>query len=282
MALPKKIADRLSAGLRRFQPILQAAKARDINESDTVVIVMDLLQEVFGYDKYSEITSEQKIRGTYCDLAVKVEGSPALLIEVKSIGLDLKDQFVKQAVDYAANQGVDWVVLTNGGRWQVYKVSFAKPIEHELVVELDLLALNPKSEDHLELVNLLAKEGWQKARLGDYHSQRQILSRFSIAAIVQSDPVVEVVRRELRRLSGVKVEVDEVRRVLENEVLKREVLEDEKAAAARRLVGRAASRSIRSTSAKEENAPETSPTAGASSPSTPIAPPPASGPQGST
>lgn len=281
MALPKKIADRLSSGLRRFQPILQAAKARDINESDTVVIVTDLLQEIFGYDKYSEITSEQKIRGTYCDLAVKVEGSPTLLIEVKAVGLDLKDQFVKQAVDYAANQGVDWVVLTNGARWQVYKVTFAKPIEHDLVVELDLFALSPKSEDDLELVNLLAKEGWQKARLGDYHTQRQILSRFSIAAIVQSDPVVEVVRRELRRLSGVKVEVDEVRRVLENEVLKREVLEDEKAAAARRLVGRAASRLIRSTTTKEDGSPEPSPASSTPLPSSNDMPP-TTGPKGST
>src|SRR5688572_29892155 len=97
MALPKKVADRLATGLKRFQPVLEGAKKRDINESDTVVIVMDLLQDVFGYDKYSEITSEQRIRGTYCDLAVNVEGTPALLLEVKAIGLELKDQFVKRS-----------------------------------------------------------------------------------------------------------------------------------------------------------------------------------------
>ena len=106
-ALPGKVAARLSAGLKKFQPILAAAKARDINESDTVVIVTNVLQEIFGYDKYSEITSEHMIRGTFCDLAVKLDGSLALLVEVKAIGLDLKDQFVKQAVDYAANQGCE-------------------------------------------------------------------------------------------------------------------------------------------------------------------------------
>ena len=35
-------------------------------------LVKDLLAEVFGYDKYAELTSEHAIRGTYCDLAVKV------------------------------------------------------------------------------------------------------------------------------------------------------------------------------------------------------------------
>ena len=36
------------------------------------------------------------------------------LIEVKAIGSDLKENHVKQAVDYAANEGVDWVLLTTG------------------------------------------------------------------------------------------------------------------------------------------------------------------------
>ena len=57
------------------------------------------------------------------DLAIKVDGKLALLIEVKAIGLELKDGHVKQAVDYAANQGCDWVVLTNGMIWRVYKLT---------------------------------------------------------------------------------------------------------------------------------------------------------------
>ena len=40
-----------------------------------------------GFDKYSEITSEYVIRSTYVDLAIKLDGKLALLIEVKAIGL---------------------------------------------------------------------------------------------------------------------------------------------------------------------------------------------------
>ena len=54
------------------------------------------------------------IRGTFCDLAVKLDGSLSFLVAVKAIGLELKDHHIKQAVDYAANQGCDWVMLTNG------------------------------------------------------------------------------------------------------------------------------------------------------------------------
>src|SRR5690606_26386826 len=113
------------------QPILAAVKSRDIGEADTVTIVKDLLADVFGYDKYAELTSEYSIRGTFCDLATKIDGALQTLIEVKAIGLELKDHHVKQAIDYAANQGVDWVLLTNGVQWRVYHVIFAKPIGQE-------------------------------------------------------------------------------------------------------------------------------------------------------
>lgn len=113
-AIPKKVLERLIAGIKRYQPILAAAKARDVGEADTVTIIKDMLADIFGYDKYSEVTSEFAIRGTFCDLAIKLDGALQILIEVKAIGLELKEPHVKQAIDYAANQGIDWVLLTNG------------------------------------------------------------------------------------------------------------------------------------------------------------------------
>lgn len=255
--IPEKVAARISAGLKRFQPIIASAKARDVNESDTVVIITDLLQEVFGYDKYSEITSEHMIRGTFCDLAVKLDGHLALLIEVKAIGLDLKDQHVKQAVDYAANQGAEWVALTNGVVWRVYRVTFAKPISQELVVEFNLGELNPRRESDVELVALLAKEGWQKARLGEYHSRKQALSRFYLAAVLLSEPVLEVARREIRRVSpDVRVELEELRAAIQGEVLKREVTEGEQADAARKVVVKASHRALRAANEKPQTRQE--------------------------
>lgn len=245
--LPKKAIERMTSGLKRFQPVLASAKSRDVNESDTVVIITDLLQEIFGYDKYSEITSEHMIKSTYCDLAVKLQGELALLIEVKAIGLELKEPHVKQAVDYASNQGCEWVALTNGSIWRIYRVIFGKPIENELIVEFDLLAMTPRNMDDIELLGLLSKEGWQKARLGDYASQKQALSRFTLGALILGDSVLEALRREIRRLSPeVKVGTDEIRNVLSAEVIKREVLEGEKAEIARKQVAKTAARPLRS------------------------------------
>jgi len=170
--IPKRVAERLAATIKRFQPVLADARKRDVGEADTVTIIKDMLADVFGYDKYAEVTSEYAIRGTYCDLATRIDGILQALIEVKAIGLDLKDAHVKQAVDYAANQGAEWVLLTNGLRWRVYRVVFAKPIDHELVVDIDFCALNPRSDADLELLYLWCKEGWVRSVLGEYHNQR--------------------------------------------------------------------------------------------------------------
>lgn len=255
MTIPKKVAERLVTGIKRYQPILAAAKTRDVGEADTVTIIKDMLADIFGYDKYSEVTSEFAIRGTYCDLATKLDGQLATLIEVKAIGLELKDAHVKQAVDYAANQGVDWVLLTNGLCWRVYRVQFTKPIEHELVVDIHFSELNSKKAADLELLYLWCKEGWQRSALGEFHVQKQALSRFFLGATLLSDPVLDVVRRELRRVSPeARIDVEQIREVLMNEVIKRDVVEGDKADEAKRKIARSSGKSLRAV-AKETVTP---------------------------
>jgi hypothetical protein len=252
-SVPKKVTERLISGLKRYQPILAAAKARDVGETDTVTIIKDMLADIFGYDKYSELTSEYAIRGTFCDLAVKLDGKLSTLIEVKAIGIDLKEQHVKQAVDYAANQGVDWVLLTNGNRWCVYHVLFTRPIQTELVVDIDFSVLSARSEADIELLYLWCKEGWQRSALGDFHTQKQALSRFFLGAMVLSDSVLEVIRRELRRVSpDVRIDIDQIRTVLANEVIKREVMEGEKADEAKKKIAKAVNKATKAAAVAKE------------------------------
>lgn len=235
----KKVAERLTSGIKRFQPVLANAKSKDVNESDTVIIITDMLADVFGYDKYAEITSELAIKGTYCDLAIKLDGKIRLLIEAKAIGIELKDAHIKQAIDYAANQGIEWVVLTNAVTWRMYSVTFGQPISHELVEEFDFMVLNAKSDADLDSAYLFTKEALTRDVLEEYQLQRQAMSRFFLGALLLSDPVLAVVRRELRRMSpDVKIEVEEIRTALTEEVIKRDVLEGERADDARKKIAK--------------------------------------------
>lgn len=75
-AIPAKVRDRVKDNLGKIQKIPEQAKARDINEADTVAIVSDVLTDILGYDKYMEVTREYAVKGTYCDLATTAR-SPA-------------------------------------------------------------------------------------------------------------------------------------------------------------------------------------------------------------
>lgn len=256
--IPNRVFERLSSGIKKFQPIISSAKSRDVNESDTVIIITDLFSEIFGYDKYSEITSEFSIRSTYCDLATKIDGKPQILIEIKAIGLELKDSFVKQAIDYAANQGIDFVILTNSVLWKVFRVSFGKPINHELVVEFDFLNLNSKYADDIEKLYFISKEGWLKSSLYDYHSQRQVLSRFYLGAMILTDSVIDCIRKELRKISpDIKIDSEQIRKAIGLEVLKREVVEGEKAEDARKKLNKALNKAIKNKGEKSSEMEKT-------------------------
>ena len=138
--------------------------------------------------------------------------------------------------------------------WRVYKVTFAKPIGQELVIELDFPGLVAKNAKDIESLYLFCKEGWMKSVLGEYHTQKQALSRFCLGAMMLSDPILQVLRRELRRMSpDVRVEVDEIKAVLTNEVLKRDVLEGDKATDARKKVNRASNKQLRAKSEKPKS-----------------------------
>lgn len=249
VTIPAKAKERLTAGLKKFQPIVNAARDKDINESDTVTIISDMLSDVFGYDKYSEITSEFAIKKTYCDLAVKIDGKPRLLLEAKAAGLELKDQHIKQAVDYGSNSGIEWVILTNAVTWKVYSIIFGKPIISDLVYEFDFRELSAKKQHDLEMLYYLSKESiskGNKSSLDEYRTQQQFVNRFTIGQILLSEPVLDVVRKSLRKISAdIKVQNDELKKIILEEVIKREVLDDEKAADAKKKVNKALSQPLK-------------------------------------
>ncbi len=240
MAIPKKVSDRISLNLKRYQTILSDAKSRDISESDTVIILVDMLAELLGYKKHIEITTEFAIRGTYVDLAVKVGNDIRFLIEAKAINVDLKDNHIKQAIDYGANHGIEWVVLTNGAVWQVYKIHFKQPIDKSLIFEVDLLSTSPKNTQLLECFGTLSREGFTQSSMTAFFQQQQATSKFSLAALLTSDSVVTALKKELKKLSPtIKIDDEFLITTLQNEVLKRELVDSEEAKAAVEVIKKA-------------------------------------------
>lgn len=250
--IPQKVSERLIAGIKKFKLVLDEAQKNKDNESNTVIIITDMLSEIFGYAKYSEITSEIAIRGTFCDLATQIDNKIQSLIEAKAICHELNDAHITQAVGYASTKGIEWVVLTNGKIWQIYKVTIDKLVDHEKIIEIDFLNVDHHNPDHLESLFCLTKEGWMKSALNDYYEQRQALSKFSIGAVLLTEPVLTLIKRELKHVSpDVKIDIDQIRKVLEQEVIKPDVVDCDKAKEAAKKIAKAANKAMKSKMEKD-------------------------------
>jgi len=225
----KKVTERINSSLKVFQKILETQKSRDISEADTVTLVKDILGDTLGFDKYIELTGEYQIKGTFCDLAVKIDGKVKFLIEVKAIGTDLKTNHIQQALNYGVNQGIEWIVLTNSIDWRLYKIKFGQPVESEEITSFNLLTINTKNDDDLKKIFLLCREGLSLNAMDVFHQHAQTMNKFTISIIIQSEPILTSIRKEIRKIfPGLKVENDDIQKVLLNDILKRDVMEGDK------------------------------------------------------
>ena len=255
--IPKKTIERLNKTVGKFQKVLGVAKDRDVNEADTVSIIVDMLAEVFGFDKYLEITSEFAIRNTYCDLAIKIDEKVQYIIEVKAIGIELNNHHLRQAVEYGANHGVQWVILTNGISWEIHRIRFEKPISYDRICSFNFLEINPKKTEDQDKLFLLCKKGLSSGARKDYYEYIQCVNRFMIGSIILGDATVNTIKRELKKLSsGLKIDNPEIEKILKNEVLKRDVIEGEAASKAKSRIKRLQSKSAKKTVASKPQKPK--------------------------
>lgn len=242
--------------IKHFQLVAAAHKKRDVSEADTVTLVKDIMSDVLGFDKYQELTSEQQIRGTYCDLAVKIDGKIKYLVEVKAAGIDLHETHLRQAINYGANQGIEWVVLTNAVEWRLHRIKFGQPIEHEEISRLSLIEINTRNPEDIQKLFLLSKEGVEEKAMSEYHEHTQILNKFTVTQILNSEPILSAIRKEMRKLfPDLKVSQENISDMLKNDILKREVIEGDKVKEALGTIKKATNKlNKRSVIKKTENA----------------------------
>ena len=231
--ISKSVDKRIRDGIKKYKSVLKTAKDKDINEADTVTIVINMLADICGYDKFLDITKECAIKGSFCDIAIKLDDKVIFLIEVKAIGIALKENHLKQAKHYASDSGIDWVILTNGNYWQAHKVIFGRPVQTEVAFDFSFLETD-KISKLIDIFFLLGKEGAKKSppAIYAYHKERQITSRYVIAQIIQTKPFITLIRKQLKSFAkskkiAITITDDDILDTLRTQILKREVIEGE-------------------------------------------------------
>lgn len=129
---------------------LERHRRAGLKEYPTRTILIDPMLEALGWEVRDPDVVELEyptIDGKSVDYALKVNRKAVLLLEAKQLNESLDDvKAVTQIVGYAANDGIEWCVLTNGARYRVYRASERATAPEKLLFEV---SIDPRESEGL-------------------------------------------------------------------------------------------------------------------------------------
>lgn len=184
-------------------------KPTDMNESGTRISVNEFLQDVLGYAFGDEIKTEYAIKGEYADYVIQLKRKKHFVVEVKAMEIDLNERHLRQALAYASNEGIDWILLFNGRQVQLYRVIFGKPIRTHLVFDYDLSDLSIMRAASKDFINL-AKRSVEKGDLELYWKRFDALTIDSLVKTIYTEDVIRAIRLKIKKQSGINFSQEDV------------------------------------------------------------------------
>jgi len=181
----------------------------EVDESATRIMVNNFLTEAMGYAELDDIKTEYNIRGEYADYVIQLARKKHIVIEVKSIQIDLNDRHLRQSLSYAANEGIDWILLFNGKQIKLYRVLFGKPISFHQVFDYDLMDLTTIKQAASEIA-YLSKKSVRKGELDDYWKRFDALTPASLVKAIYTEDVVRAIRLRLKKNCGISFDQQDV------------------------------------------------------------------------
>ena len=145
-------------------------------------------------------------------------------MEVKRVATKLAAKHLRQVEMYAVNEGVEWMILTNGVEWRAYHLTGGLPVEIDLALEVNLLGESTPAQKANQLF-YLSRESLKRRQIDELWKARRAQSPKSLAKVLGSDAVTEAIRKELKRTTNQKVERAEIARLLKETVVRPECYE---------------------------------------------------------
>lgn len=210
---PKKA--KMLAALKDYRKKFFANKITELDESGTRLMINHFLTDILEYQSLEEVKTEYMIRGTYADYVVQTKGIRHFLVEVKALSINLSDKHLRQAINYGANEGIEWALLTNGRQFELYRIIFAKPIDYKRVMAIDLSEADGL-KDALEYLQYLHKEAVNRKSLPALWNKHSALDPHTLGGILYTDSIMGFLKRELKKKYDCKFEDEDLKEGLNN------------------------------------------------------------------
>jgi len=216
---------KLLGQLKSYNKQFLKSKREELDESGTRLMINAFLTDVLGFTAIEEVKTEYMIRGTYADYVIQTKGVRHFLVEVKSLSLTLSAKHLRQTINYGANEGIEWALLTNGKQFAFYKILFQKPIESRLVFSIDLCdASNLKN--CVEIIQFLHKDAVLSKGLDKLWQKTIALDPKNVAGLLFGKPVTNFIKRTLNKKFRHKFTEEEIETAI-NRIIHEPILLDD-------------------------------------------------------
>lgn len=186
------------SSLKEYRKRYLLKKYSELDESDTRLMINYFLTDVLGYKELEEIKTEYAIKGRYADYVIQLDKNQHIIVEVKAIQIDLSEKHIRQALDYAANEGINWVLLTNGRQYNLYRVIFSKPMKNKLIFSFDLNDIN-ELKISFESFEYLTRKCVAKGDLERFWKRFQAGEPKNLCKYFYKPEVVKFLKRSLKK-----------------------------------------------------------------------------------
>lgn len=188
---------KLLGALKAYRKDFLAGNIKELDESGTRLMINRFLSDVLGYRQLEEIKTEYMIKGTYADYVIQVNTVRHFLVEVKALSFQLSEKHLRQTVNYGANEGIEYALLTNGKNFEFYKIIFEQPISSRLIFAIDLSDATglKNAATHLQHLH---KDSVVKNYFQPLWNKCEATDPYNIAGIICSDAVLKCIKKLIK------------------------------------------------------------------------------------
>ena len=230
--VPMKNKKHLVLEIKKFKPIVRAllARGKESSEDDARILLNDILHDALGFDKYTELRTEHREKSNRLDYAVKLNDGKNknrldvfdFIIEAKAAHVAISEIHIDQTLNYCLGLNVKYFVVTNANDWRLFFVNKRKKIPEANLVFKFSFSDNHSDEDLAEELYVFSKDCFLSDQWENIKEIKNALDTENIMAVLLSDKVSRIVSKELRELTGVKLDIEIIKSVIEKKLVKEE------------------------------------------------------------
>lgn len=190
----------------------------ELDESGTRLMINSFLSDVLGYQPLEEIKTEYMIKGTYADYLIQINAVRHFLVEVKALSFQLTEKHLRQTINYGANEGIEWAMLTNGKVFEFYRILFNQPIEGRKIFSFDISDSNT-FKDAVKQIQFLHRDAVVKGGLKSLWNKCEAVDPLNVAGIIYSNKVKTEILKLIKQKFGERCSDDDLVKALNKIVL---------------------------------------------------------------